>query len=628
MADLSLEDVEIVGGDDHPPEASVKLYGPPGTGKTTNSAARVARLIRDYGYTISDVAWATYRRSLAVETLERLADWGVIEPEELADPTEGATRYISTVHAVANRVAGEPGDVVTWGHKKDFCKKRNIRMKKTKPWDDSAGELLFDVFSYLANNLLDPHNQADLNEVPKVEDLRAKWRGDVAAAWDDWQAYKAKKNLIDYWEMLESPLRAGAAPDRDILVVDEYHDATPLMAKVCESWADRAEIVIIAGDPNQVVNAYAGADPVFFERIDLPTVLLDTTWRVPFEHWAVAENALSQVHTPPDVERIRSGPFHEGRSPSFSYEEDRGWNVPEPGDQASPVWFADEYGPETMFLTRTQKQADGVASALESAGVLFQTQNNMDIDGWEPAAAPDDMNTRTALYNALQRLKGFTQADAVENSDLDDYRQNVGLGQYQQRERKSLQTVGFAPAEASALLNHAKAKYLSQSRDETTEIATRLLEAEEHPSAADIRMYLKPEFWDVYTQGAGSVRHLIKGDMRDRDRQALGPALRRNDGPLGAVPTKVYTIHASKGNEAENVVLYDGITRRILEEMDRNDSARRNEWRTWYVGLTRASSNLFVLRGGFDWMHPFLPDNLINRAREGHAAAKERGIEA
>jgi len=62
---------------------SVSFHGPPGTGKTTTGAATVGRLIRDYDYDISDVAWVTYRRSLARDTLERLESWGVLDEHQL-----------------------------------------------------------------------------------------------------------------------------------------------------------------------------------------------------------------------------------------------------------------------------------------------------------------------------------------------------------------------------------------------------------------------------------------------------------------------------------------------------------------------------------------------------------------
>jgi DNA helicase-2/ATP-dependent DNA helicase PcrA len=71
---------------------------------------------------------------------------------------------------------------------------------------------------------------------------------------------------------------------------------------------------------------------------------------------------------------------------------------------------------------------------------------------------------------------------------------------------------------------------------------------------------------------------------------------------------RVYTIHASKGAEAETVVVYDGVTTRIKKEMLTNETAKRNEHRVWYVALTRASKNLIIARGAFDSSEPFIPE--------------------
>lgn len=88
------------------------------------------------------------------------------------------------------------------------------------------------------------------------------------------------------------------------------------------------------------------------------------------------------------------------------------------------------------------------------------------------------------------------------------------------------------------------------------------------------------------------------------------------------------TIHASKGFEASDVVLYDGITSTVKEAMRVSERERKNEWRTWYVGLTRTSDRVHIMRGGFGWCSKFLPDDarrapaaagLEQQAREGAA---------
>lgn len=619
MSDTNLNDIEITGIEEYGADESVKLNGPPGTGKTTESAARVAELLDEYDYELSDVLWSTYRHSLAMETLERLAGWGVIPESELSDPTKGPTRYIATTHACANRLVGGVGDMVTWYDKKQFAAERNLRFKKNNPWDDPPGQLLFQVFSYAANNLLDLHEQTDRERVPMIDDLEEKYPGDVGRAFDDWQDFKARNEKFDFWEQLKAPIKRDVSPNKDVVVIDEYHDATPLMAKLSERWVEQAEVAIVAGDPLQVVNTYAGADPEFFNRLDLPEVLLPKAHkRPPRQHWAAATTVLESAHNKPPVEIDNSGSFHSGPSPGFSHSDESGWKVPDVETPRSPGHMVEEYGTDTMFLTRTQRQATGVARALEKDGILFEVQNSMDIDGW---GAKEDMSERTALYNALQRLDGVTPQKGS----------NSGLMAYSNTDGRTPSDVRLRPREAAALLDHTNHQHLSESRSEVTSKANDIVDQESVVSGDVLNECVEAEFWDVYTRGNGSVRHLNKSAatdagsaIGDRDREALKAALKRNEEPVRGVDTKVYTIHASKGSEAKNVVVYDGVTQTIRDSMLDDDESRKNEYRTWYVALTRSRANLFVLRGGFDWTESFLPDTLVEAAKEAH----EQQVEA
>ncbi|QIO22400.1 UvrD-helicase domain-containing protein [Haloarcula sp. JP-L23] len=615
MSDLSLDDIEITGIDERAADESVKLNGPPGTGKTTESAARVARLLDDYDYQLNDVLWATYRHSLAMETLERLANWGIIPESELSDPTDGPTRYIATTHACANRMVGGVGDMVTWYDKKSFAEGRSLRFDKRNPWDDPPGQLLFQVFDYAANNLLDLHEQTDREKIPMMDDLRDKYPGNVARAFDDWQDWKAQNDKFDFWEQLRAPIDQGVQANKDVVVIDEYHDATPLMAKLSERWIEQAEVAIVAGDPLQVVNTYAGADPEFFERLDVPEVLLPRAHqRPPRQHWAAATTVLENAHIRPPVEIDNSGSFHTGSSPRFSHSGENGWNVPSPDTPRSPAHMVENYGTDMMFLSRTQRQAAGVARALEKAGILFEVQNSMDVDGW---GAKEEMAERTALYNALQRLEGVTPGSSGGS----------GLMAYSDSDSGSMtpSDVRLRAREAAALLDHTNHQYLSESRSDVTQAANEIVGAEVVVHGDELNEYVEAEFWDVYTRGSGTVRHLnnsgasdMGSAIDDRDREAMKAALNKNDDPVRGVETKVYTIHASKGSEAKNVVVYDGITRTIEEGMLESEKTRKNEYRTWYVALTRSRANLFVLRDGFEWTSPFLPETLLEAAKDAH----------
>lgn len=599
---IDLDDIDPTGIDDYPADASVKLHGPPGTGKTTQSAARVGLLLRDYDYSLSDVAWCTYRTSLAMDTLERFVDWGLIDESQLDSPHQGATRYIYTIHGVANRTVGDLPDPVQPGHRIDFCKRLGVPYLASDPWDDTAGKLLFQVFDWMKNNLLDPAKPADVADCPHIDDLKAEWRGSVPAAWNKWEDYKAQKDVIDFHEMLSAPIDQGVAPTDQVLVIDEYHDATPLMAKLCEYWIDQADITIVAGDPNQVVNAYSGADPRFFEELDLPKILLDRTYRVPEEHWVAATQLLQKAHDVPPVDRHGRGQIIEYRSPTFEKSDETGWHSPSASQPGSPGHIVREYGRDTLFLTRMQMQADGVGHALEQAGVLYTSQS--DLHGWNT----DSGERRLNLFNALQKLRGFRPGHL---------NRGYGLNRFDDSAPRNPDNTSLTHEELGVLLNHTHAKFLSQTRSETDDLLDDLEKREESLSVADLDEYVSDEFWTTMTHGPASVQRLNKGAFSDRDRMALQNALTSHENPVSAddISTGVLTIHASKGQEAQDIVVYDGVSRRISREMRESERTRNNEWRTWYVALTRASKRLHIMRDAFRWTSSIIPGDIRGRVK-------------
>ncbi len=612
MSDIELSDIEPTGIVEYPETESVKLHGPPGTGKTTQSAARVGRLLRDYGYDVGQVSWCTYRKSLAFDTLERFADWDLIHERQLRNPHEGSTRFIGTIHAVANRCVGGVGDPVEFWHKQDFCSKLGVEFTSDEPWDDTRGKLLFNVFEWMNNNLLNPAKPADVAQCDRVNDLyEAGWNGDISGAWNKWEDYKAQRKVVDFHEMLTAPLSERSVPTTDILVIDEYHDATPLMARLCEFWMDHADITIVAGDPNQVVNAYDGASPEFFESVDLPRILLDVTYRCPEEHWKAATSMLQKAHDIPPVERNHHGQVIEYRSPRFEYTSEAGWQVPGAGSEGSPGDIVDRCGRDTLFLTRMQMQADGVGYALERAGVLYESQ--ADLKGWNT----DRGSRRLAIYNALQKIRGFAPGHLGRGG---------GLAQFGEAPR-SPDTTMLTATECVELLRHTNAKYLAQRRGPTDEIIEELGRNEDPISISDFGEWVETEFWTTHTAGPASVNRLNKGRLNDRDRMALTNALSNQTAVIEPddIDVSVLTIHASKGQEAEDVVVYDGISQRINEGMRVDAETRRNEWRTWYVAHTRASKRLHIMRNAFPWTKRIIPVDIRSAAARSTTPA-ETGV--
>ncbi|RQG95774.1 UvrD-helicase domain-containing protein [Natrarchaeobius chitinivorans] len=625
-----LEDAKIAGGGTHPPTESVRLNGPPGTGKTTQQALRLAYLIEEEDLDPEeDITLVTYRRALANEVETRLKKWGVLSEDV-------DLKYWTTIHAACNRAnnvldgdfkndGGRLGPAVTGREKYVFCAKElGIQYKAGLPWEDARGELLLDTFSWLRNNLLDPADRSDVRKAPQYDNLKDKWPGvSVPTLWGEYQDWKDDHGFLDFHELLEAGV-VGELPPTDVVVIDEYHDVTPLMAKVSERWIEAADTVIVAGDPLQVVNSYAGADPRFFtQRLDhLPEVLLGKSWRVPEEHWHAASRMLSTEFPAPPVERDGHGKIIPYNSPIFAHDSHTGEWTQLPGESipGSPaaIWVEHidgEADRSMLILVRTQQQAIGVSRALDKAGIIHDAQD--DVGGWD--------DRRVSLYDAMRKL------DRVPRDYAHDTHHGIErYGSNGDGTQKDPGRIRLIPEEAATLLEHTPVRTLEIDSDRRDRLVSRIRDDETPMRVEDLNdEYVSPTFWERFTGASASVSNLIKaGELEDHDLEALRRALSRNDGLCsGLSKTRVLTIHASKGSEATDVVLYDGITSRISREMERSQRTKENEARTWYVALTRASERLHLMFGGFDWMQPHLPQNLpqIAASRSGHAVATDGG---
>lgn len=613
-----LADAEIAGIETADVDEDVRLWGPPGTGKSTQSALRTATRAYEEGLHPSEMTVVTYRKALAGVVRERLLEWGLFDEDD-------EFKYWTTIHAASSRAVdfhdrfedkGDLEGMVGSRAEYRFCKRLEISKRPSKPWHETRWTVFRDLYNYAKNNLLevgDYPNVPDewvreLSSSPvaarKLKAFRKEWGTDVdfETVARKWEEFKKHHNCYDFYEQLTAAL-SGPLPAMRHVVIDEYHDATPLMAAVTERWVRNADTVIVAGDPDQVVNAYAGADPGFFEQLsdrtgrDVPIVKLDRSYRCPDEHFAAAARVLSSERNPPDL--WTDGPGLLNRWPSWEYSEDgNDWNTPSPDFEGSPAWLVDEYGEDMMFLARTRRQVAGVAAALDKAGIVYRSQSGVGGD-WE---------TRLTLLNALDLISDATPPTEAKGGALSG-RSGGDLSKY-----------ALSVEQARALRRHSHGRYTT--RDDAWREFIGGLGDDESVSLRDMREYVTDPWFVRYSKGVESVPKLV--DLTDRDKIAMLNAGERYELPkdVDSVGTRVLTIHASKGAEASNVVVYDGITGSISDAMKQSPELRENEARTWYVALTRASERLHIIRGAFGY-DPYLPDDLEPWAAS--AADKVRG---
>lgn len=574
--------IEIAGVDQHPPEASLKLNGPPGTGKTTQLLERVAALL-DGSYEVRDIAFVTYRKEMASEFLRRLHERGYIEQEEAEKPWKHDTRHFGTIHGVCNRITSD-ATVAENKHRRDFMYEqfnakydgRGSNWDDEPSRDDSIGTLLFDAYDWCIENKNHSFPLAPGYRKIKDKAISPPSFEEFDEAWTEYKQNGDEdgKPIRDFAGMLRDVDESGLRPSGEILVVDEYHDMTPIMASICEGWMDEFDTVVVVGDPLQAIYSYKGADPSFFTDLDLPEVLLDRTYRVPENVWKYAKGVLD--HEPPSIEP---------NSPGGEVRAVRG----------EPHEVQEKYGDgSVMFLARTNSQLHTIAESLKQRGIIFRAQER--VGGW------NNSGKRLHLFNALQKVRNARPVDNVNPKTG-----QTGMARYAEQEVEQgvrlPENVTLEAPEARALVSKTPAGYF----DDTKKSIKTYLKGVSSVKGTDLIPRVNPSFWDDMTNGAASVDHLLAYDQKE----TLRTALNRYDRPFPHIDTApvpdVLTIHASKGKEADTVALYDGIPPAVERDVQTDPTQRRAESRVWYVACTRAAENLLVFRDEFDYCTPYLP---------------------
>ena len=264
------------------------IYGPPGTGKTTELLRRVKET-RDSGVQAERIAFLSFTRAAASEALSRL---GLRRSDN-----------VSTIHAMAFRHMNmRQTQVVDSMKLKEFSTVMGVPVIGKSPEDDEEradGDFYLDILNYARNTFNDPADVYDISDRPGT---RAEFNAFVRA-YSEW---KHTYGYYDFSDMLERAAKGAVRPDAEVVFVDEAQDLSPLQWAVIEKFCRRAHQVIIAGDDDQAIYTWAGADAHgmarFAQRHKGNNVVLSQSHRLPSAVHSKSQSLIRRINFRVDKE--------------------------------------------------------------------------------------------------------------------------------------------------------------------------------------------------------------------------------------------------------------------------------------------------------------------------------------
>lgn len=252
------------------------IFGPPGTGKTRSLIERT------HAHKHQNVLYLSFTKAAALEAASRT----------------GAFVRPSTIHSLTfNALGMSRASVVDKGKLAEFGKASGIPFMGSERGSDELqeGDEYLAVLEYANNRIIPPSAAWEQFGCPGT-----KTRFDnFCLSYLDW---KKMYGFMDFDDMLKTFTEDDRAkpPRADVVFLDEAQDCSPQQWLAFLKVVKDAKKVYIAGDDDQAIYEWSGADPHgminFAEETDGVVQVLNQSFRVPQAPLHIAiESCLSKL---------------------------------------------------------------------------------------------------------------------------------------------------------------------------------------------------------------------------------------------------------------------------------------------------------------------------------------------
>ena len=378
------------------------ILGPPGTGKTTKLLTLVEEFM-DRGVPPDRIGYFSFTRQAAIEAISRAVRRFRLSPKDLP--------YFRTLHSFAMLRCGiDKKNVMTWKHYEEAANWLRIgQFQELAPPSDGPyqeygfGDRFLEVINMSRICLLPLREVYNRSSVPMTTDWAKVDYVDRGL-----RLFKKTNNLYDFTDMIEMFIEQQLSPQFDVVFVDEVQDLSPIQWRMVELISQFSKQVIVAGDDDQAIYRWAGADVDYFIRLAGTQEILGQSFRIPASHHAISQRLIHQVHhrrqkefLPRDEEGLVQWHRH---SEEVNLEND-----------------------DWLLLSRTRKGAKQIEQEVRQRGLLYSYNQSNDVD--------------SGALNAIRMWEQLRKGGVLSAADVRHVYRHMTLGDQVKRGHKTLPNV-------------------------------------------------------------------------------------------------------------------------------------------------------------------------------------------
>ena len=465
-----------------------KVVGPPGTGKTRRLLNEVQRYANK-GTKLNKIGYFAFTRKAANEARDRFL-------KIRTDLTKKDIKYFQTLHSLAfNRLGLKEENVMQELNYKAIGETCGIQIKYASYETNNWNGIFSSNSEYLTMiNLARVRQISVTDQLDRNEHLSRIERDKLEAIEKEINNYKKVYGLIDFTDMIQKFLDKDVVPDLDVIFVDEAQDLSLIQwSMINKIERDTKCDVWIAGDDDQAIFGWAGADVDSFINYEAEEIPLKQSERVPTSIQKMALNVIERIQE----NRIDKEYFPKSESGEI-FERYKLTDI----DMSTGDW---------LILTRTKSILKSIPTYLKKKGYFFETAQGNSIG--------------KSLYEDTKHWYNLQKKISIPDIHLQRVKERI----------KGSMNLSLKWYDAFNNVSESQITYM------------RLL-------------------------------------------------LLNNEDPTGTPRIKVSTIHGAKGGEATNVVLFLNETENTVKGARQSIAKRDEEYRVWYVGLTRSMKNLYLIK--------------------------------